>query len=203
MSCMCNHHKLPIMTGYEMLKCIKISMNNGDEFIVKTNDLVGIQFVKDDKQILVRRGRIKDIVIVNRRTIHTHDDNVSTIILDCSEQFSIKIIEIKIKDIIKIGGIDDEFEDYSDRITELDPNYITDNCHRIPTRQGGMITENELINKITKPDKKNVVKMNPETGTFDDLYDMNQNRPNIEELKEQKSEAPSGMMTRRGMRLTR
>lgn len=186
MSCMCNNLKLPIMNKYELIRCIKMYMNNGEEYTIKVGDLVGIQFVKDDKRILVRRGRIKDIVIYNRRTLTTSNDNLSHIILDCSEQFTIKILEIKLTDIIKIGGIDDEFEDYSDRIKQLDPNFIVDEytgC-KIPVRQNGMYTEEEMVKKITKPDKEDVVKMNPETGVFDDLYDMNQNRPYIDELRQ-------------------
>lgn len=167
MNCICR--KLPIMTDCQLIKCVKISMNNGEEYTVKTDDLVGIQFVKHDERILVRRGRIKDIVVVNKRHLsNCNNDNVSRIILDCSEQFTVKTLEIKLKDIIKIGGIDDTFEDYSDRITHLKPNFMEGN--RIPTRQHGMITEEELERKITKPDRDDVVKMDPESGVFDDLY---------------------------------
>lgn len=166
MNCICR--KLPIMTDCQLIKCVKISMNNGEEYTVKTDDLVGIQFIKHDERILVRRGRIKDIVVINKRHLsNCNNDNVSRIILDCSEQFTVKTIEIKLKDIIKIGRIDDVFEDYSDRITHLKPNFIEGN--RIPTREHGMITEEELEKKITKPDRDDVVKMDPETGVFDDL----------------------------------
>ena len=200
MSYFCDLHKLPKLNKYELLTCIKLSMDNGEEYTIKTNDLIGIQFVKDDKRILVRRGRVKDIVVVNRRKLSTIDDNVSHIILDCSEQFSIKIIEIKFKDIIKIGGIDDEFEDYNDRITDLEPNFI-DGC-RIPTRENGMYTKEEMINKITKPNRDDVVKMDS-SGQFNDLYDMNQNRPDIDELRESKSCNSSCKITSRGFKLTR
>lgn len=185
MSFICNCLKLPKMSKYEMIKCIKISMDNGEDYTIKTNDLVGIQFLKNDKQILVRRGRIKDIVIVNRRTLSTCDDNVSHIILDCSQQFSIKIIEIKLKDIIKIGGIDDEFPDYNNRIKELESNYLKDgSCSsQVPTRQGGMITAEEMQKKLSKPNRSNVCKMNQDTGEFNDLYDMNLNRPYLDELR--------------------
>lgn len=166
MSCNCDHLRLPVMTDCKLLKCIKISMNNGEEYTVKTDDLVAIQFVKHDERILVRRGRIKDIVVVNRRELSNKYDNVSRIILDCSEQFTIKVIEIKLKDIIKIGAIDDEFDDYNDRITHLKPNFIEGN--KIPTRRHGMITEEELMDKITKPDRDDVVQMNSD-GEFDDL----------------------------------
>lgn len=169
MSCVCNHLKLPIMTDCKLIKCVKISMNNGEEYTIKTDDLVGIQFVRHDERILVRRGRIKDIVVVNKRHLSDcKNDNLSRIILDCSEQFTVKTIEIKLKDIIKIGDIDDTFEDYSDRITHLKPNFMEGN--RIPTRYHGMITEEELEKKITKPDMDDVVKMDPDTGVFDDLY---------------------------------
>ena len=166
MNCICR--KLPIMTDCQLIKCVKISMNNGEEYTIKTDDLVGIQFIRHDERILVRRGRIKDIVVVNKRNLsNCNNDNVSRIILDCSEQFTVKTLEIKLKDIIKIGGIDDVFEDYNDRITHLKPNFIEGN--RIPTRYHGMITEEELERKITKPDRDYVVKMNPDTGVFDDL----------------------------------
>ena len=185
MNCFCNHLKLPTMEKYEQVKCIKISMSNGEEYTIKTNDMVAIQFVKDDKRILVRRGRIKDFMIVNRRCLSTCNDNVSHIILDCSQQYTIKIIEIKLKDIIKIGNIDDEFEDYSDRITELHPDFMVngENNSTIPVRHQGMITQEEMIRKVTKPERSDVVKMDPETGVFRDLYDMNMNRPDLEDLK--------------------
>ena len=168
MSCICK--KLPVMTDCKLIKCIKISMNNGEEYIVKTDDLVAIQFIRNDERIFVRKGRIHDIVLVDKRSLSSRVDNVSRIILDCSEQFTIKTIEIKLKDIIKIGGLDDEFDDYSDRITELKPNFIEEN--RIPTREHGMTTEKEFENKITKPDRDDVVKMNPDTGIFDDLNNL-------------------------------
>lgn len=180
MSCV-NRCKLPKVNKFELVKCIKITMDNGEQYTIKTNDLVAVQFVKNDKTILVRRGRIKEIVTYARKALSTHDDCVSHIILDCSAQFSIQILEIKIKDIIKIGGIDDEFDDYSDRIKQLEPNYIEGN--RVPTREHGMLTKEEMIKKVTKPNKDNVVKMNSDTGEFDDLYEMNANRPDIEELR--------------------
>ena len=176
-----NRCKLPKMNKFELVKCIKIHMNNGESYTIKTGDLVGIQYVKDDKTILVRKGRIKEIVTIAKRALSTHDDCVSHIILDCSAQFSINIIEIKIKDIIKIGGINDVFEDYNERIKQLEPNYIDGN--RIPTREHGMLTKEEMIQKVTKPNKENVVKMNKDTGEFDDLYQMNINRPDIEDLR--------------------
>lgn len=188
MNCICNHLKLPKMNKYELVKCVKISMDNGENYTIKIGDIVGIQFLKNDKQILLRKGRVKDIVIVNRRTLCTTTDNVSHIILDCSEQFSIKIIEIKLKDIIKIGNVDDVFEDYSDRITELEPNFIEGD--KLPVRQHGLVTKEEIVKKITKPDKEDVVKMDPSTGEFDDLYEMNQYRPDVEELKIQPEEEP-------------
>ena len=167
MSHICNQLKLPFMTECKLIKCVKISMSNGEEYTIKNNDLVGIQFVRNDERIFVRKGRIHDIIIVDKRSLSSHIDNVSRIILDCSEQFTVKTIEIKFKDIIKIGGIDDEFEDYSDRITHLKPNFIEGN--KIPTREHGMTTEKELENKIIKPNRKDVVKMDPKTGIFDDL----------------------------------
>ena len=167
MSCVQNHLKLPKAVNLEMVRCVKMTMSNEEEYTVKVGDIVAIQFVKDDKRILVRRGRIKDLVVVNKRELSTPTDNVSRIILDCSEQFTVKIIEIKFTDVIKIGGIDDEFEDYSDRITELESNFINGNT--IPTRCHGMITKEEYIDKITKPDSEGVVEMDPDTGVFEDL----------------------------------
>ena len=144
--CLQNNLKLPKAINLEMVKCVKITMNNEETFTVKTDDLVAIQFVKNDNQILVRRGRIKDLVVVNQRELSCKTDNVSRIILDCSEQFTVKIVEIKFSDVIKIGGIDDEFDDYDNRITELCPNHIKDckedGCH-IPTREHGMHTKEE------------------------------------------------------------
>lgn len=190
MSCVCNHLKLPVMTDCKLIKCVKISMSNGEEYTIKTDDLVGIQFVRHDERILVRRGRIKDIVVVNKRHLSDcKNDNSSHIILDCSEQFTVKTLEIKLKDIIKIGSIDDAFEDYSDRITHLKPNFMEGN--RIPTRYHGMITEEELERKITKPDRDDVVKMDPDTGVFDDLYTLppsTENTNNETVTEEEKSE---------------
>lgn len=208
MSYICNALKLPMINNYEILKCIKICMGNGEEYTIKQNDLVGIQFVKDDKRILVRRGRIKDIVLINRRQLSTVNDNVSYIVLDCSEQFSIKIIEIKLKDIIKIGKLDEEFPDYSDRITELEPNFLDQNQVKVPTRHGGMITKEELTEKITKPERENVSKMNPCTGEFDDLYEMNQYRPAIDELKSTNDElqqrcCQGATISNKGFKLTK
>lgn len=200
MSCICNCLKLPKVDSKEMVRCIKINMSNGEQYVVKQEDMVAIQFVKDDKKILVRRGRVKDIVVVNQKMLHTIEDNVSRIILDCSEQFSIKIIEIKLKDIIKIGGIDDEFYDYSDRIVELNPNFMDEDGCKIPVRHDGMCTEEEMQKKITKPGKENVCKMNA-TGEFDDLYTMNKNRPQIDELRAPSSQGKK--ITRKGIRLMR
>lgn len=206
MSCNClDRGKLPVMNNYDMMKSIRMNMSNGESFIITVGDLVGVQFVKDDKQILLRKGRIKDIVVIAKKCLSTSTDNVSHIILDASEQFSIKLIEIKLKDIIKVGAITDKFPDYSDRITELDPNYIEGcNCGvKVPTRQGGMITEEEYLKKVTKPDKENVSKMDKITGEFDDLYDMNQNRPDLSELKVSTPVETTGRITKRGFRLTR
>lgn len=189
MSCVCNHLKLPTMTDCKLIKCVKISMSNGEEYTIKTDDLVGIQFVRHDERILVRRGRIKDIVVFNRRHLsNCNNDNSSHIILDCSEQFTVKTLEIKLKDIIKIGGIDDVFEDYSDRITHLKPNFMEGN--RIPTRYHGMITEEELERKITKPDRDDVVKMDPDTGVFDDLYTLPPSTENTNNEKVTEKEKP-------------
>ena len=143
MNCMHSQLKLPRAIDLDMVKCVKITMNNDEEYTVKVDDLVAIQFVKDDKKILVRRGRVKDLVVINKRELSTKADNVSHIILDCSEQFSVKILEIKFSDIIKVGGIDDEFEDYSDRITELKPDCMHehDGGVSIPVREHGMVTQ--------------------------------------------------------------
>ena len=135
------YSKLPKAVNLEMIRCVKVDMSNGDSYTVKQDDLVAIQFIKDNKQILVRRGRIKDLVVINRRELSKQTDNVSHIILDCSEQFTVKIIEIKFSDIIKIGSIDDEFYDYNDRIAEIKPNFIEGDSY--PVREGGLVTEDE------------------------------------------------------------
>lgn len=182
MSFISNNLKLPTMTKFELVKCVKIHMSNGEEFIVKIGDLVGIQFVKNEKQILLRKGRIKDIVTINKRCLTTSTDNESHIILDCSEQFSINIIEIKIKDIIKIADINYDFNDYAERVTSLETNYMTDTT--IPLRQGGMVTKEEMKKKITKLDKDNVIKSdNEDAGAFNDLYAMNLNKPDMKQLR--------------------
>ena len=161
--------KLPHVEDIKMVKCANITMSDGKNFMIKENDLVGIQFIRPDNQIIVRRGRIKDFKIVNKRELSNKVDNLSHIILDCSEQFSVKILEIKLKDIIAIGSIETEFEDYSDRITQLAPNVIEGNIN-IPVREGGMVTKKEHFEKLEN--KKNppatVVEMN-ENGTFKDL----------------------------------
>lgn len=146
MSCVQNNLKLPKAVNLETIKCVKISMNNDESYTLKVDDLVAIQFVKDDKRILVRRGRVKDLVVVNQRELSCKTDNVSRIILDCSEQFTVKILEIKFSDVIKIGGIDDEFEDYSDRITELEPNYMEGN--KCPVREHGLVTKEEADTSV-------------------------------------------------------
>lgn len=186
----CNR-RLPSVKYTEPIKCFRIYMDNGEDYTIKTNDMVAIQFVKDNKRILVRRGRIKDFFVVNKRQLSKSFDDVSHIVLDCSEQFSIKIIDIRFCDIIKIGGIDDEFDDYSDRLTTIEPNYIDGD--KLPVRKGGLVTEEEVREKITKPNRKDVVKMDPDTGRFDDLYEMNMNRPDIEYLKEEEKPVIKGV----------
>ena len=167
MSCICNQLKLPVVTECKPIMGAQISMSNGESYTIKANDLVAIQFVRNDEKIFVRRGRVRDVVLVDKRQLSTNKDNVSRIILDCSEQYTVKVIEIKIKDVIKIDDISAEFPDYSDRITKLEPNYVEENT--IPVREHGMITEEELEDKITKPDIDDVVKMDPDTGIFNDL----------------------------------
>ena len=167
MNCIGNQLKLPTVTDFKLMRCAQIFMSNGESYFIKSNDLVAIQFVLHDEKILVRRGRVKDIVIMNRRELSRCEDNVSHITLDCSEQFSVKIIDIYFKDIIKIGAIDEEFEDYKDRITHLEPNFKDGN--HIPVREHGMITKEEHIVRVVKPNMDNVVKMDPDTGRFDDI----------------------------------
>lgn len=182
MSFVSNNLRLPTMTKFELVKCTKIYMSNGEQFVIKIGDLVGIQFVKGEKEILLRKGRIKDIITINKRCLSTGTDNESRIILDCSEQFSINVIEIKIKDIIKIADINYHFNDYTDRITNLENNYIDGN--KIPVRQGGMVTKEEAKKRVTKLDMDNVIKSdNEDDGRFDDLYEMNLNKPDIEDLR--------------------
>lgn len=150
MKCSHDHLKLPKVTNLEMVKCVKVSMNN-ETYTIKVDDLVAIQFVKNDKQILVRRGRIKDLVVINERQLSTKSDNVSRIILDCSEQFTVKILEIRFSDVIKIDDIDAEFEDYSDRIEHLPPNFIEGN--HCPVREHGLVTKEEACDRICKSPK--------------------------------------------------
>ena len=143
--------KLPKAKDITPIRCVKISMNNEKEYVIKEGDVVGVQFIKDNL-ILIRKGRIKDIVVINSRQLSAPTDNVSHIILDCSEQFTVKLIEIKFTDIIAIGGIDDEFEDYDNRIKHLEPNHIEGNS--IPTRQGGMHTKSDCVSKRGIPLRK-------------------------------------------------
>jgi len=183
-----DHLKLPKAVKLDMITCVKVDMSNEESYTVKEGDLVAIQFIKDDRQILVRRGRVKDLVVINDRAITNGGKtecgipHVSHIILDCSEQFSINVIEIKIKDVIKIADINYDFNDYTERVTSLEKNYIDGN--KIPVRQGGMITKEEAKKRVTKLDKDNVIKSdNEDDGKFDDLYEMNLNKPNIEDLR--------------------
>ena len=138
--------KLPKVSNLEMIRSVKITMSNDESYSLTVGDLASIQFIKDDNKILVRRGRIKDIVVVNSRELTTKIDNASRIILDCSEQFTVKIIEIKFSDIISIGDIDAEFEDYSDRITELESNnmHVCECGAKIPVREHGMRLKNNV-----------------------------------------------------------
>lgn len=142
MSQISNETKLPKIENASMIKTIKLTFSNKKEFVASVDGLVAIQFIKDDKNILVRRGRVKDIVLIKQRSLTHCEDHESRIILDCSEQFSINIIEIKLKDIIDIGGIDDEFTDYSERITELTPNNET--FQSVPVREHGMAVERKI-----------------------------------------------------------
>ena len=139
------HSKLPKTVNLEIVRCVKMTMDDGTEYTVKIDDLVGIQFIKNDNQILVRKGRVKDLVVINSRELSTRSDNVSKIILDCSEQFSVKIVEIKFSDVIKIGKIDDEFNDYNDRITELDPSHLEESSDvaEIPVKDQYLHNEDE------------------------------------------------------------
>ena len=50
MGCICNNLKLPTMVSTDILMCVKIAMSNGETYTVKTDDLVAIQYVKDDKR---------------------------------------------------------------------------------------------------------------------------------------------------------
>lgn len=127
--------KLPHVDDIKMLKCISVTISDGRTIVLKQDDVVGIQFICGNN-ILVRRGRIKDFKIVNNRDLLCKTDNLSHIVLDCSEQFSVKIIEIKFKDIVDIRD-DENFTSYEDRITELSPGCIHGNVH-IPVRERGM-----------------------------------------------------------------
>ena len=136
---------LPRVTNLEPVKCVKVYMSDEKEFLIKENDIIAVQFIRDDGRIVVRKGRVKDVIAVNQRELSTPKDNVSRIILDCSEQFSVKVIEIKFKNIIAVGNIDDEFTDYSDRIEKLEPNFMEGN--RIPIRHHGMHSKDCKCNK--------------------------------------------------------
>lgn len=146
-------NRLPKMVSVLPILACEIRMDNGESYSVKEGDIVAIQYINEREQIVVRKGRVKDIVIVNRRDIHTVCDNVSRINLDCSEQFSVHMIEIKFKDIIKIGNIDDEFDDYEDRITELEPSTIeTTGSSEVKTP----VAQKDIIPNVSIPEKKNV-----------------------------------------------
>lgn len=131
--------KLPKATNLEMIRCVRMTMDDGKTYTIKVDDLVSIQFIKNDNQILVRKGRIKDLVVVNQRELSCKTDNVSRIILDCSEQFTVKIIEIRFSDVIAIGGINDTFESFENRTTELDVSNMQES--------GGI-----LISPVRNPD---------------------------------------------------
>ena len=136
-----NNVSLPKATNLELVRCVKMTMDNGTTYTIKVDDLVAVQFVKNDNQILVRRGRIKDLVVVNSRELSCKTDNVSRIILDCSEQFTVKIVEIKFSSVIAIGNIDDSFDEYTDRVTELDVSSLKET--------GGI-----MISPVRNPDDK-------------------------------------------------
>ena len=141
-------NKLPKMVHVEPVLACTIHMDNGESYSFKKGDIVAIQYVNEREHIVVRKGRVKDIVIVNTRNIHTVCDNVSRINLDCSEQFSVHMIEIKFKDIIKVGGVDEEFDDYDDRKTEIEPSTeVRDGEIKIPVAQE---------KKLVQPAKSNV-----------------------------------------------
>lgn len=156
-NCNCNHNKhehahskLPRAVDLDMVKCAKLKMNNGKEYVVKVDDLVAIQFVKNDEHILIRRGRVKDIVVINKRELSCPTDTVSHIILDCSEQFSVKILEIKFSDVIEIGRIDDELTDYTHR-DDIEANHPV---HDDKDTIGKLVNNDKMENlAVSSPNK--------------------------------------------------
>lgn len=166
--------KLPFVSDIKMIKCANLIMSDGTNFSIKENDLIAVQFIRPDDKIIIRKGRLKDFKIINNRDINNKIDNLSHIILDCSEQFSVKIIEIKIKDIIDIGTFEKEFKDYSERIDHLAPNTLDGNL-KVPVREGGMVTKEEQLNS-KKEIPNETVEMN-EDGTFKDLTNKKKKAP--------------------------
>lgn len=130
--------KLPSVDNIKMLTCCSVDLSTGKNIVIKQNDLVAVQFVKG-KDIIIRRGRIAEIKVSKTRGIDDKTDNLSCIVLDCSEQFTVKIIEIKFRDVVDIGEVDGEFVDYNNRATELEVSSLrdTEEPNIIPVRERG------------------------------------------------------------------
>ena len=185
---------LPKAKSYKPLPCAEIIMDDGTTYVVRVGELVSIQFIKNDQRVLVRRGRVMDIKIANVKKLSSAEDNVSNIILDCSEQFSNDITDIKLKDILQIRHFNHNFEDLPE-IGELTLGYIEGPHY--PVREGGLVEKGQLTeeqntfnNHITKPKKETVIKPDPVTGEFDDLAAMNAGRPPMEDLITDKTPLP-------------
>ena len=113
-------NSLPRITEVENIKSFKLFFNDKEYcFKITQDDLISVQYINERDQIVVRRGRIKDIVAIAERGTNYGDN--SRIILDCSEQYTVKIIEVKINSIIEMGDIDkDDYKDYSNRKTDIE-----------------------------------------------------------------------------------
>ena len=166
------------------ISCMEILMDNGESYIVRVGELVSVQFIMNDQKIIVRRGRVYDLKIANYKNLsNSYSDNISNITLDCSEQFSQKIITIKVKDILRVGGFTEEYPEYPEK-SELEPGWIEGPHH--PVRNGGLKYEEETKKHISKPSKSKVNKVDPVTGEFNDLAKMNENKPPQDMLKPKK-----------------
>lgn len=191
---------LPKAKSYKLLPCVEICMDDGSTYITRVGEMVSIQFIENNQRVVVRRGRVMDIKVANIKKLSSAEDNVSNIVLDCSEKFSEDIIDIKMTDILQIRHFNHNFEDLPE-IGELTPGCIEGPHY--PVREGGLIYEDQLTedqntfnNHITKPRKDTVNKPNPITGEFNDLAAMNAGRPPLGELTKKTPLKPRGIPIR-------
>lgn len=147
---------LPKVKSCRPIACTEIQMDNGDTYVIKVGDVVSIKFIQNDERVIVRRGRVHDIRVSTKRCMNT-DDNISNIILDCSQQFSQKIIEIKIKDVLEINHYNHEYEDLNEK-DKIEHGYIEGPHY--PVREGGLEYKGEkkFCESIVTPDKDDVTK---------------------------------------------